>query len=510
MFFPLEKEFLKLAKQGNLIPVYKEVSADLETPVSAFLKLSRGSDYGYLLESVEGQEKIARFSFISCDAPFIIKVKGKTLEILSKNKSGIFEICEIVETNDPLDEIKKFMSMYKFVHLPAGKLPRFSGGLVGYFGYDTVRFFENIPDKNKLGASSEQSSRDLYGASPDDAIFILTDTLLIFDHLNHKLKILHCVYLKDNNPKTVSRGWNGAVSKIEEVMKKLKKTSFVGPTAENKKKIKIKYFLTENEWAAMINKAKKYIKSGDVIQVVLSQALSAYIYENPFNIYRKLRGLNPSAYMFYVKFKDFHLVGSSPEMLVRCENNTVITRPIAGTRKRGLTPEKDEGLEEELLRDEKEKAEHIMLVDLGRNDLGRVCEYGTVQVSEFMRIEKYSHVMHIVSEVRGRLKRGKDMYDCLRAAFPAGTVTGSPKVRAMEIIDELENSRRGPYAGAVGYFSFSGNLDTCITIRTIIIDKKTAYIQAGAGIVADSMAGKEYQETLNKARAQIEALTGSV
>ncbi|OGX01150.1 MAG: hypothetical protein A2062_05775 [Omnitrophica WOR_2 bacterium GWA2_44_7] len=356
-----------------------------------------------------------------------------------------------------------------------------------------VRFFEKIPDKNP----------DSLGTP--DCLFMLTDTLAMFDHYHHKLKIISCAFMETAGSAAVSRAYTQALKRIEGLIKKMN-ARVREKSSVKQEKAKVRHCSSLQAFTRMVQKAKEYITKGDIIQVVLSQVLTAKITRKPFDIYRSLRSLNPSAYMFYLKFKALHVAGSSPEMLVRCEDGCVATRPIAGTRPRGKTEAEDLLLEKELLSDDKEKAEHIMLVDLGRNDLGRVCQFGSVRLSDFMRVERYSHVMHIVSEVQGRLQRGKDSFDVLRAAFPAGTVSGSPKVRAMEIIDELENFRRGPYAGAVGYFGFSGNLDTCITIRTIVIEKNTAYIQAGAGIVADSVAKREYQETLNKAKAQVEAL----
>ncbi|OGX46396.1 MAG: anthranilate synthase component I, partial [Omnitrophica WOR_2 bacterium RIFOXYA2_FULL_45_12] len=357
------------------------------------------------------------------------------------------------------------------------------------------RFFENIPDKN------------LDDKGFPDALFMLSDTLIVFDHFSRKLKIISCAFLKDNSKNAALKAYREALKKIETITVKLDANAKKPKNkVKAKRKVEIKFAITKKDFTNMVNKAKDYIRKGDIIQVVLSQVLSAKTVQSPFGIYRKLRGLNPSAYMFYLRFKDLHLAGSSPEMLVRCEEGVVTTRPIAGTSPRGETEEEDRRIENKLLNNPKEKAEHIMLVDLGRNDLGRVSKFGSVKITEFTRIERYSHVMHIVSEVRGKLKNSMDSYDVLRACFPAGTVSGSPKIRAMEIIDELENFRRGPYAGAVGYFDFSGNLDTCITIRTILINKDMAYIQAGAGIVADSEAQREYQETLNKAKAQLEAL----
>ena len=493
MFFPSKEDFLKLAKKGNLIPVYREIIGDLETPVSAFLKVCGESDYGYLLESVEGQEKIARYSFIGCRPQAVLKIGGRVLEIFETDNTGGFGLTQTIQLGDPLLELKKFMSKYRLAG--SGESLRFCGGLVGYFGYGMARFFENIPDKN------------LDDKGFPDALFMLSDTLIVFDHFSRKLKIISCAFLKDNSKNAALKAYREALKKIETITVKLD-ANVKKPKnkVKAKRKVEIKFAITKEDFTDMVNKAKDYIRRGDIIQVVLSQVLSAKTVQSPFGIYRKLRGLNPSAYMFYLRFKDLHLAGSSPEMLVRCEEGVVTTRPIAGTSPRGETEEEDRRIENKLLNNPKEKAEHIMLVDLGRNDLGRVSKFGSVKITEFTRIERYSHVMHIVSEVRGKLKNSMDSYDVLRACFPAGTVSGSPKIRAMEIIDELENFRRGPYAGAVGYFDFSGNLDTCITIRTILINKDMAYIQAGAGIVADSEAQREYQETLNKAKAQLEAL----
>lgn len=493
MYKPQLREFLNLSKRANVIPVYKEINADLDTPVSAFLKIKK-DDYAFLFESVEGQEKIARFSFLGSNPSFVFKSKQRNIQIIYPQKR-IFQ--RFITKTSPLDEIKKIMKDYKTPTVEG--LPRFFGGLVGYIGYDMVRFFERIPDKN-----------------PDDlelpdSVFILNDTLLIFDHVNHTIKIITNIILpKDQKLSQIKKIkiYCRALKKIESIHKELKKPIFEEEAKKRKRTAKILSNFKKNEFKNLVRKAKNYIKKGDIIQVVLSQRFKVKIDKDPFGTYRNLRSVNPSPYMFFLKLKNMIMIGSSPEMLVRCEEGIVQTRPIAGTRPRGKTEEDDKILEEELFCDKKEKAEHIMLVDLGRNDLGRVCKMGNVEVSEFMKIEKYSHVMHLVSEVRGRLDNKRyDIYDVLRAAFPAGTVTGSPKIRAMEIIDELENIKRGPYAGCVGYFSFSQNIDTCITIRTIIIKDGNAYIQAGAGIVADSHPEKEYFESVNKAKALIEAIT---
>ncbi|MGD9015111.1 MAG: anthranilate synthase component I [Candidatus Omnitrophota bacterium] len=487
MYFPNAKEFAKLAKKGNLIPVYKEIRADLDTPVSAFLKINSGR-YNYLLESVEGSQAIARYSFLGTKPALVLRSKGNTMEIFDNHKHTLKRIH--LKT-DPLDEIKQIMSRYKAVRHRG--LPRFCGGFVGYLGYDVVRFFEEIPNQN-----------------PDhlrvwDCIWILSDTLLVFDHFHHTIKIVANALI--SKPSGISQAYDLAKRRIEQLHARLKRPIRLIKTRRIKKHPKIISNFRKQRYIKLIKQAKRYIRQGEIIQVVSSQRFSLPLSgDSPLDIYRTLRSLNPSSYMFFLHLKDIFLLGSSPEVLVRCEGNRVITRPIAGTRPRGSSVKEDQKLENQLLNSKKEKAEHIMLVDLGRNDLGRVCKFGTVRVKDFMHVEKYSHVMHLVSQVEGRLLNNKDIYDCLRATFPAGTVSGSPKVRAMQIIDELENTRRGPYAGCVGYFSFSGNLDTCITIRTILIKDNIAYIQAGGGIVADSDPEKEYQETVNKAKAQIESI----
>lgn len=490
MIKPDLEEFLKLSKKGNVIPVYMEVNADLDTPVSAFLKIKQG-DYSFLLESVEGQEKIARYSFLGTDPSLIFKSRGRQIEIIDvgKKKSRSF-----VTKETPLDEIKKIMRDFRSAGL-AG-LPLFYGGLVGYIGYDTVRFFEKIPDKNKDTLQIP------------DTFFILTDTILIFDRLNHTLKIVNNVILPKQAGVSKKRElYQQAIRKIESIYNDFNRFVIQAKPAKQPGRLLINSNLKKSEFVDMVKKGKEYIKKGDIIQVVLSQRFKVKTQKEHFEIYRALRSLNPSPYMYYLKLKDFSIVGSSPEMLVRCENGLVQTRPIAGTRRRGKNNQEDMSLEKELLADEKEKAEHLMLVDLGRNDLGRISKLGKVKVDDFMRVEKYSHVMHLVSGVSAVLdKKRFDIYDVLKAAFPAGTVSGSPKIRAMEIIDELENLRRALYAGSIGYFSFSHNMDTCIAIRTIVLKDGFAYVQAGAGIVADSVPEKEYQESVNKAKAMMEAI----
>jgi len=494
MIKPTLREFLDLSRKGNVVPVYKEINADLETPVTAFLKIKK-NNYSFLLESVEGKEKIARYSFLGSNPEMIFKSKGRDIEIICahKHKSARF-----ITKTTPLDEIKKIMRDFKPVEVSG--IPRFSGGMVGYLGYDLVRFFEKLPDKNK---------DDL---KISDSLFILAGTLLSFDHLSHTIKIISNVILPQEPRKVTlarkQRLYRQAAARIALIEKELSRPWRQKPPVFLKSKFFVESNLKKSEFIKIVNRAKEYIKKGDIIQVVLSQRFKVRTNEQAFEIYRRLRNINPSAYMYFFNLEDFAIAGSSPEMLVRCESGVMETRPIAGTRRRGKTPQEDKKLERELLDDAKERAEHLMLVDLGRNDLGRVSLPGKVQVRDFMRVERYSHVMHLVSQVRGILdKKRFDIYDVLKAVFPAGTVSGAPKIRAMEIIDALENSRRSLYAGAIGYFSFSHNMDTCITIRTLLVKDGYAYAQAGGGIVADSVPAKEYQETVNKAKALIEAVT---
>lgn len=485
-------EFLKLSRKGNLIPVYKEILGDMETPVSAYVKLAKGSKYSFLLESVEGGEKFARFSFIAREPQLVVRSKGAQASVLRRSKGKMVKETLSFQ-GSPLSIVRELMKDYQAVDLP--QLPRFYGGMVGYLSYDCVRFFERLPAKTK----------DDLGL--DDMVLMLANDLIVFDHRHRTIKVVSCVHCapKDSDAVKIKK-YNAALKTIDALIKDLNKQPAVKPAKKTFKKLVIKSNCTQAEYERMVEKAKEHITAGDIIQVVLSQRLSTAIQVAPLEIYRSLRALNPSPYMFYLDCDGVQLVGASPELLVRCEQGLVETRPIAGTRPRGETEHQDEALKKDLLEDPKEKAEHIMLVDLGRNDLGRVCEQGTVKLSEFMAIEKYSHVMHIVSNVQGQLNRDKDALDVLEASFPAGTVSGAPKIRAMEIIEGLEGLRRGPYAGSVGYFSFSKNLDMCITIRTIVVRNKTAYVQAGAGIVADSNPAAEYRETLNKAKAQIKAI----
>ena len=483
MYYPSKEKFVELSRKGNVVPVYGEMLADFDTPLSAFLKIC-GGEFSYLLESVEQGENLGRYSFLGSSPSLVIKSKGKKIKVESNGKTEEYEFKK-----DPIEEVKTIMSRFKFVGNES--LPRFCGGLVGYIGYDTVRFFEDLPDNNP----EEHVIPDMH--------LILTDTILIFDHVDHKIKIVSNAII-ENSPEDA---YDNACVKIDAIKKKLK-TPLDKPKknecSAGSKEIESNF--SKKDFCEAVEKTKEYIKAGNIIQLVLSQRFKKHTDADAFSIYRKLRSINPSPYMYYLKFGDYKLIGSSPEILVRCEDGLVEVCPIAGTRPRGKTEEEDKVLEKELLADPKEIAEHIMLVDLGRNDIGRVCDYASVKAKEIMRIERYSHVMHMVSDVEGRLSKEKDIYDLIRATFPAGTVTGAPKVRAMELIDELEPVRRGPYAGCVGYIGFSGNLDMCITIRTIVMKEKDAYIQAGAGIVLDSDPEREYQETVNKAMAMKKAI----
>jgi len=485
IIIPGFKDFKKKAKRGCIVPVYAEIFADLETPVSVFKKLE--STYSFLLESVEGGERIARYSFIGSEPERIFKAKNGSVEIIKAKKSNKF-----TASKDALFELKKELGRYKVVKTPG--LPPFTGGAVGFISYDMVRYFETLPDKN----TDDINSPDIY--------MLIANTLVIFDHVKHTIKIVSNITAEGG----AAANYKKAVKKITAVISKLKK-----PLKDDARDIRaaggniseLKSNMSRKEFCESVLRAKDYIKAGDIIQMVPSQRLSADIRDvDPLNLYRTLRIVNPSPYMYYLKFKDLKIVGASPELFVKVEEDTVTTRPIAGTRKRGLNEAEDAKLIAGLLKDEKEKAEHVMLVDLARNDLGRVCKYHSVKVNEFMIIEKYSHVMHIVSNVVGKLQKNKDSFDVIRACFPAGTLSGAPKIRAMEIIDQLEKVRRGPYGGLIGYFGYSGNFDSCITIRTLVIANNKLHVQAGAGIVADSNPALEYEESMNKAKAVISAI----
>ena len=487
MYHPSYEVFKEKAKEGNLIPVYREILADLETPVSAFLKIDEG-EYSYLLESVEGGEKWARYCFLGSNPSVVFKSKGDKIYV---TRNGA--VKEEKVDDNPLNSLKRLMSEYKPVKVEG--LPRFFGGAVGYIGYDMVRFFESLP---------HEAIDDL---NIPDSVFVITDTILIFDNIGQKIKVVSNAHITDGG---VESAYSKAIGRIDSIIDKLRtqRTEDRKQKTENpKSKIQNpKSNVSKEVFKESVLKCKEYIKEGDIFQVVLSQRLETDFQSDPFDIYRALRTINPSPYMYFFKLGDMKIVGSSPEVLVRVEDEMVELRPIAGTRPRGHNEEEDKRLVRELLSDEKERAEHIMLIDLGRNDVGRVSKKGSVEVNELMVIEKYSHVMHIVSNVRGKLEDGMDCYDVLKATFPAGTVSGAPKIRAMEIIEELEPTRRGIYAGAVGYFSFSGNMDMAITIRTLLIKGNTAYLGIGAGIVADSDPEREFEETMNKGKALIKAI----
>ncbi len=482
MYYPSFDAFKAKASQGNLIPVYREIMADLETPVAAFLKLDRG-DFSFLLESVEGGEKWGRYCFLGGEPSIIFQSKGSRVEI---TRNGHVAIQEGV---DPLDALKQLMGDYHPVEVEG--LPRFFGGAVGYLTYDMVRFFERLPD---------QTVDDL---SVPDSMFMITDTIVIFDHMLQKIKVVSNALI-DGPPE---KAYQEAITKIDQLIARLRQP--VPPRSMRQLPLEpatLTSNFTKEAYERVVERAKEYIRAGDIIQVVPSQRFEAPIGVEPFDIYRALRTVNPSPYMFYLKFRDLRLVGSSPEVNVRLEGLLIELRPLAGTRRRGRDAAEDLDIAAELMQDPKERAEHIMLVDLGRNDVGRVAKIGSVKVTELLQVEKYSHVMHLVSHVVGELAEGKDCYDVMRATFPQGTVSGAPKIRAMEIIEELEPTKRGPYAGAVGYFGYSGNMDTCIALRTMTVKGSTAYLQAGGGVVADSVPELEYEETLNKARALMRAI----
>lgn len=491
MYEPELSEFLERAEHGDLVPVYREIVADLETPVSAFLKLQNGNnDYSFLLESVAGGENIARYSYIATEPSQLLISKGRDVRII---RNGRVETRTLPPQDDPLDVLEELMSECEFVPLPGWQ--RFAGGAVGYMGYDLVRFFEELPSENP----------DDLGLP--DCQFMFANTLVVFDHLMHRIRVLANARI-DADPQAAY--WD-ARERIDRLLDRLSRPLQrpETPRAHNmtpEDPTALKSTMTRSEHYDIVLRAKEYIRAGDVIQVVLSHRMSTQVQVPPFTIYRTLRAINPSPYMFYLSFDDLKLIGASPETLVTEDRAEVITRPIAGTRPRGRTDPEDRRLQQELMTDDKERAEHVMLVDLHRNDLGRVCVPGTVEVDDLMTVERYSHVMHIVSNIRGRLRPDKNQFDVLRAAFPAGTLSGAPKIRAMEIIEELEPVRRGPYGGAIGYFSFSGAMDTCITLRTVIMKGQTCYFQAGGGIVADSDPDSEYEETLMKAGALLDAV----
>jgi anthranilate synthase component I len=473
MYRPTLEKIKLLKARGNLAPVYREINADLETPVSAFLKIARGN-YSFLLESVEGGERLARYSFLGTEPSKVIKTG-----------------CNGQNKVDPLAVIEQEFKQYQSIHLEG--LPRFHGGMVGYLSYEVAGYYEKLP-------TAPEDPLNL-----PESILLLADTLLVFDHLTHKIKVVSHVKLDGD----IEKSYKEATFKIDELVERLKqpvnepaKTS-QAPTGDSRTTANV----SQNEYEDMVRQMKQHIFEGDIFQGLPSVRVVRPTKADPFTVYRALRSINPSPYMYFLHLDDIYIVGSSPEMLVRVEDEVISYHPIAGTRPRGQDSAEDKILEEELKNDEKERAEHLMLVDLGRNDVGRISQPGSVKVTQFMEIEWYSHVIHMVSNVQGRLRKGLTSYDALRSCFPAGTVSGAPKIRAMELIAGMEKEKRGPYAGAVGYFDFSGNLDTAITIRTVVIKDGMAYLQAAAGIVADSVPENEYHECLHKMQALMSAIS---
>ncbi len=488
---PSFDEFRELAKRGNVVPIYCEILGDLETPVSAFRKIHRGR-HGFLLESVQGGEKWARYSFLGTEPARIWVARGHEIE--ERTRAGDVERRRVP---DVLSALRERLSAYRPVVLP--ELPRFSGGAVGYIGYDLVRDFERLP-------ATAHDDLEL-----PEAYFLLADRLLVFDNVTQKIRLVVNVFLEEGA--SLRALYDDAVASIEEWLDRLAASysengapAFLAPRTQPAGEVAVRSNLTQAEYEAMVRRAKEYVRAGDVIQVVLAQRFESELRAAPFDVYRSLRSINPSPYLFFLDLGEQALVGASPEVMARVEGGELTVRPIAGTRPRGTAERDDLALERELLADPKEIAEHVMLLDLGRNDVGRVAAIGSVEVTERLVVERYSHVMHIVSNVRGKLRRGADAFEALRATFPAGTLSGAPKIRAMEIIEQLEPVRRGVYGGAVGYFAFSGNMDTGITIRTVLVKDGKVYVQAGAGIVADSVPEQEHLECLNKARGMLQAL----
>jgi anthranilate synthase component 1 len=488
MIQPVFREFQRLAKQGNLIPVYDVFSADLLTPVSAYLRIAQGARYSFLLESVEGGEKIARYTFAGANPEEVFRYANGACVMESRDRL-------VWEERDPVSFLRSRIERFQPVRLPG--LPPLVAGAIGYFSYDMVRLIERLP----------RHLRDEIGLY--DAMLMFYHGIIAFDHVQHRLWIVRNVFTEGEG--SLWAKYDAAVREIKRTKRRLEEpVAAERPKKEAKTKkrspLRVKSNFERGEYLDLVRKAKAYIRAGDIFQVVLSQRFSAKTQADPFEVYRELRVLNPSPYPFYLQLNDVCIVGSSPEMLVKVQGRDVFYRPIAGTQPRGKDEAEDMRLEKQMLASEKERAEHIMLVDLGRNDLGRVCDYGTVKVEQLLSVERFSHVMHLVSSLRGRLREDVDCFDALMACFPAGTVSGAPKVRAMEIIEELERTRRGIYAGGVLYLDFAGNLDSCIALRTMVIKNGVAHVQAGGGIVADSTPEGEYQESLNKSKALLTAL----
>ena len=491
-YFPNLDEFTDLAREHTVVPVYRQLVGDTLTPVSAFCKLQEG-DWSFLFESVVGGERVGRYSFVGA-GPFLrFQAWGNRVRIDAAKGSGTQE----AEHHDPIKLLEEHLARYRAPHLTG--LPRFCGGAVGYAAYDAVRYTERLPN-------APDDDRQV-----PDLCFAFYDRMVIFDHINKTIAVVaHAHVPRAHDSQTTGTAYQQACRRVDQMVERLQQNvadlqlTDIAPIGEVHLQWKSNF--DKAGFEAAVTKSKEYIQAGDIFQVVLSQRLQTETRARTFDIYRTLRVVNPSPFMFYLKCGNLCLVGSSPEIMVRVEGDKLTLRPLAGTRRRGRTEEEDKRLADELVADPKERAEHIMLADLGRNDVGRVARYGTVELTDVMVVERYSHVMHITSNVSGRLQPGKNAFDALRACLPAGTVSGAPKVRAMEIIDELELHRRGPYGGAVGYVDFSGNMDTCIALRTLVLKGQTAYLQAGAGIVADSEPEKEYEETLNKAMGLLRAI----
>lgn len=485
MIFPSLEQAQQLGQGNTFVPIVLETVADMETPVSVFKRFKDTSPYCFLLDSVEGGEKWARYSFIGRDPLLTLRIHGE--EACLERRDGHVEHLR----GNPFDAVRDVMARYKGARV-AG-IPRLSGGAVGFFGYDLVRSVEKLPNPPP----------DTLGIP--DAHFLICDEMIVFDHLRQKLQLI--VNMRSEGD--TSRNYARAVERLQAIERTILDSGHVTAGARIRRNCHVGPVVSEtgrNAYMAMVRKAKQHIVDGDVFQMVLSRRMSVETDADPFDVYRVLRVNNPSPYMYFLKFDNYHIVGASPEMLVRFEDGLVETCPIAGTRPRGSTPEADDALERELLSDEKEVAEHMMLVDLGRNDIGKIARFGSVRPVDLMKVARYSHVMHITTLVQGDAREGVTAYDALRAVLPAGTLSGAPKIRAMELIDEMEPSRRGPYGGAIGYFSFDGNLDSCITIRTLLFKEGKAYLQAGAGIVADSVPETEFDETQSKAGALLRAL----
>jgi anthranilate synthase component 1 len=497
--FPSKETFLKLASEGNLIPVGCRLLADFETPLSAYQKL-RGPTQSFLLESVEGGEHVGRYSFLGCNPRAVIRQHGNRVEVLKHGRvTEVFltgpgsDAYARQRVRDGLEVVERVLAKFRPVNVPG--LPRFTGGAVGFIGYEYIHDVEPVvprPPRDELGTPT------MY--------FLIADQLLIFDRAAQTLTVLvNAAVDESGSPESA---YDAAVAEIEQLIQRLRAPTPHVPVSVpgTVPALPVESNVPRERFLANVVKAKEYITAGDIIQVVGSQRFSTLVKASPLEVYRAARTINPSPYMFLLELEGFSLVGASPEIHVRCEDRQVEIRPIAGTRARGKTPEEDRALEAELLADPKERAEHVMLVDLARNDLGRVCDFGSVKVKDLMVIERYSHVMHIVSHVGGRLASGRTPYDLMRATFPAGTLSGAPKIRAMQIISELEGTQRGPYGGCVGYFSFNGNLDCCITIRTALLQNGQAYVQAGGGWVNDSTPEGELEETVNKSKAMLKAV----